>query len=73
MDSKQKEAVRRVPRCVDMEHMDGTWEHVVFRVEHPVDVRSEGEDLYTLREARNCQRWLRQYAPESPYAGIILD
>lgn len=68
MTKDQKKAMASVPSCVELEDMDGTWEHVVFRVEHPVWIRSEGGDFYTKREALQCQRWLQKYAPESEYA-----
>ena len=63
MTDKQKKALAKVPDCVDLDGLDGTFEHVVFRVEHVVDVfRDEGEDIYTAKEANACQKWLRMYA-----------
>ena len=72
MTKEQLAAMKKVPSCVELDQLDGTWEHVVFRVEHPVCIRSEGEDFYTLREARSCQRWLKKHAPQSEYANIQL-
>ena len=44
--------------------------HLIFCVEHPVDVyQCDGDDgFYTKREAAACKRWLRKWAPKSPYA-----
>lgn len=68
MTNEQKKAFKRVPSCVGLDGWDGTWEHIVFNVEHPVCMYLEGEDTYTKREARYCQKWLLKYAPESEYA-----
>lgn len=68
MTSEQEEAVKTVPACVDLDQLDGTWEHIVFRVEHPVMLFKEGEDTYSRREANSCRKWLKKYAPESPYS-----
>ena len=67
----QKRAMDKAPRCVDLEQVED-WGHVVFRVEHPVCLRSEGEDFYTRREALACQRWLKKFAPDSEYASASL-
>ena len=72
MTSEQEKALAKVPACVELEQLDGTWEHVIYRVEHPVCIRSEGEDTYTRREALSCQRWLQKYAPQSEYAKVTL-
>jgi len=63
-------AIKRVPECVEMEGLDGTFDHVIFRVEHVVMIfREEGEDeFYSRKEANACLRWLRKYAPQSEYA-----
>lgn len=68
MTNDQKKAVDAVPSCVELEDMDGTFEHVVFRVEHVVIIYLEGEDFYTRREASSCARWLKKHAPKSQYA-----
>lgn len=71
MTEEQTAAIKKVPNCVELDGVDGTWEHVVFRVEHPVIIRSEGEDFYTQREANQCRRWLGKYAPGSKYAAML--
>ncbi len=70
----QLKAVDKVPDCVELEDLDDdTWNHVVFRVEHVVDVfQGDGEDFYTKREAKACQRWLKKHAPESEYSKVQL-
>lgn len=68
LTEEQLKAMNKVPDCVELEDMDGTWEHVVYRVEHPVIIRIEGEDFYTKREAISCRKWLENYAPNSKYA-----
>jgi hypothetical protein len=70
MNYHEEKAVEAVPECVDLEQLDGTFEHVVFRVEHVVMIfREEGEDeFYSRKEANACFRWLKKYAPESEYA-----
>jgi hypothetical protein len=70
MSPEQVKALRKVPRCVELEDLDGTWEHVVFRVEHVVMLRSEGEDFYTRREAEACRRWLAKHAASSKFATV---
>ena len=72
MTPEQAKAFRQVPRCVELEDLDGTWEHVVFRVEHVVSLRSEGEDFYTRREAEACRRWLAKHATGSKLATVSL-
>lgn len=67
----QKQAVTKIPDCVDLDQVDeDDWSHFVFCVEHPVCLRSEGEDFYTKSEAKACQRWLKKYAPESEYSNV---
>jgi len=68
LTEEQTKALSKVPDCVGLEDMDGTWEHVVYRVEHPVMLRMEGEDFYTKREATSCRQWLEKFAPQSEYA-----
>lgn len=70
--TERDKAVEAVPGCVELDGVDGTFEHVVFRVEHVVSLRSEGEDFYSLLEAKACQRWLRKYAPGSDFASCDL-
>lgn len=72
LSAAQINALRKVPCCVELEDMDGTWEHVVYRVEHPVILRMQGENFYTRREAVSCRKWLEKYAPESQYAQAKL-
>lgn len=69
---EQEKAVSKIHHCVELEQMDGTWEHYVFRVEHPVCIWLEGERYYTLRETRACLNWLKKYAPESEYAKAVI-
>jgi hypothetical protein len=71
MTPEQLKAVKSVPSCVDKSELDGTFEHVVFRVEHVVDLFLDGEDAYTKREARSCVSWLKKNAPHSDYATDI--
>ena len=68
----QLKAIAKIHDCVELEQIDGTWEHYVFRVEHPVCLWLEGERFYTKRETRACLNWLKTYAPESEYAGAKL-
>jgi hypothetical protein len=68
LTKEQEQALQKVPSCVELDDMDGTWEHVVYRVEHPVILRMEGEDFYSKREAISCCKWLEKFAPESKYA-----
>lgn len=72
MSPDQQAAFRKIPDCVDLDQLErgNEWSHAVFRVEHPVEMRISGEDSYTLREARACQKWLAKYAPESAYAKL---
>lgn len=72
MTKDQANAIKKIPSCVELDEIDGTWEHYVYRVEHPVCLRTEGENTYTRREAIACQKWLRKYAPESEYAQVVL-
>ncbi len=64
---KINKAIREIPECVELAGGED-WEHIVFRVEHPVCLYDEGEDFYSAEEAGECRRWLRKYAPKSPYA-----
>lgn len=72
MQTPMKDFIRAldtVPFCVDTEGIeDGDMDHLIFRVEHPVCLRQEGEDFYTAAEARKCRKWLRKWAPQSEYA-----
>jgi hypothetical protein len=72
MTPEQAKAFRQVPRCVELEDLDGTWEHVVFRVEHVVSLRSEGEEFYTRREAEACRKWLAKHAASSKFSTVSL-
>lgn len=73
LTKEQQRAIEEIPFCVDLDQVDkDDWSQHVFRVEHPVDLRSQGEDFYTLREAKACQRWLDKYAPESDYCRVQL-
>ena len=63
---QQKTALRKAPSCVEMDELDGTWEHVVYRIEHPVCMQDD--DSYTPDEVNECKKWLRKYAPSSKYA-----
>ena len=72
MTPEQVKALRKVPRCVELEELDGTWEHVVYRVEHVVLLRSEGEEFYTRREAEACRKWLAKHATGSKLATVSL-
>ena len=49
---------------------DGDLQHLIFRVEHVVDIRQDegSESCYTAAEARACRNWLRKWAPKSQYA-----
>jgi hypothetical protein len=67
-EKKERKAIERVPRCVEMEDLDGTFEHVIFRVEHVVMTYQEERDFYTRLQADACRKWLQKYAPESEYA-----
>lgn len=69
---EQNAAFKKIPACVDTDQLDGTWDHVVFRVEHPIIMFAEnGEYFYTQREALACQKWLQKYASDSEYANYI--
>ena len=72
LTKEQERALREVPGCVELDQWEGSMSHLVFRVEHPVCLRSEGEDTYTRREALQCQRWLKKHAPHSEYAKVQL-
>lgn len=72
MTKEQLAAVKKLPSCVELEGADGTWEHVVYRAENPVINQIEGENFYTKREAKACQRWLQKFAPQSKYAQIDM-
>ena len=70
-DSHYAAALRRVPACVETDDVaDGDLQHLVFRVEHVVDIRQDegSESCYTAAEARACRNWLRKWAPKSRYA-----
>jgi hypothetical protein len=68
LQALELQALKEVPDCVEMEGLDGTFEHVVFRVEHVVLIFEEGENWYTKLEASRCKKWLKKFAPESKYA-----
>ena len=72
MTRQEQKAIDSVPSCVDLEQLDGTFAHVVHRVEHVVDLAVEGEDSYTRREARACRAWLAKHAPMSPYSNACV-
>lgn len=72
MNKAEQKAVDNVPACVDLDQLDGTFSHVVFRVEHVVQMCIEGQDSYTQAEGRKCMRWLRRYAAWSEYADAIV-
>lgn len=64
-------ALKRVPACVETDDVaDGDLQHLIFRVEHVVDIRQDegSESCYTAAEARACRNWLRKWAPKSQYA-----
>ena len=64
-------ALKRVPACVETDDVaDGDLRHLIFRVEHVVDIRQDegSEAVYTAAEARACRNWLRKWAPKSQYA-----
>lgn len=63
----EQKAIDKVPGCVDLDQLDGTFQHVVFRVEHVVQMCIEGQDSYTRAEGRQCIRWLNRYASDSEY------
>jgi hypothetical protein len=66
---EQAEALLRIPDCVDVDDMDGTWENIVFRVENVV-INYLKRGIYTTQEATSCRSWLRRYAPGSMYASV---
>lgn len=71
LTTQQLKAVAKVPECVELEQLDAkdTFSHVIFRVEHVVEIfAADGEDVYSRREANACRRWLKKFAPASEYA-----
>lgn len=74
MTPKQLRAYHAVPQCVETDCLDqiDTFAHVTFRVEHPIELFTEGEDFCNKREAKACQNWLKKYAPHSKYASVKL-
>lgn len=70
LTADQHNAMKHIPECVELEDLDkvSTWQHVIYRVEHVVDVYEEGNDFYTRPEAVACRNWLAEYAPNSEYA-----
>jgi hypothetical protein len=66
---EQAAALLKIPDCVEVDGMDGTWEHVIFRVENVVFFYIKG-GFYTTNEAASCRAWLRKYAPRSIWARV---
>jgi hypothetical protein len=49
----------------------GDWRHLVEIVCHPIQLTLiEEGDFYTKREARECVRWLKKFAPRHPFARL---
>jgi hypothetical protein len=68
---EQMVAYNQVPSCVELEKLDAThtFRHVIFRVEHVVDVyNDDGDAFYTKKEATACRKWLKEFAPQSKLA-----
>jgi len=64
------EALKRVPACVECDDVaDGDMDHLIYRVEHVVDIRQDegSESIYSAAEARACRNWLKRFAPRSEY------
>ena len=71
LTAEQLKAFAKVPECVELEQLDAkeTFQHVIFRVEHVVEIfRVDGDDVYSRREANACRRWLKKFASCSEYA-----
>ena len=63
-------ALKAVPACVECDDVaDGDMDHLIYRVEHVVDIRQDegSESIYSAAEARACRNWLRRFAPQSEY------
>jgi hypothetical protein len=70
MRTRFAEALKRVPACVECDDVaDGDMDHLIFRVEHVVDIRQDegSESIYSAAEARACRNWLKRFAPRSEY------
>jgi len=51
--------------------LPGDWPYLIDIVILPIQITLiEGGDAYTRREARQCVRWLRKYAPSHPMASL---
>ena len=63
-------ALKKVPACVECDDVEpGDMDHLIFRVEHVVDIRQDegSESIYSAAEARACRAWLKRFAPRSQY------
>jgi uncharacterized protein with NRDE domain len=70
MATRFAEALKRVPACVECDDVaDGDMDHLIYRVEHVVDIRQDegSESIYSAAEARACRNWLKRFAPRSEY------
>ena len=59
LTANQVQAVYELPSCVATDQLDGTWDHLVFRVQRAInDYSSDGEKS---NQVDACRAWLVKY------------